>query len=149
MSNRRYVKNSQSAFPRKTLTIVFGAIPATMFCWWALIAIVAGVSQILSVGGALLVLFGSAGLYGTFSLWLVAFGRETKCVIVGLLVGSVAMVPLLLVPSSIIPSSDLWNGRFLTTVLEASPVIVAVAWLIYFFLDSSFRSQSQERRQNG
>ncbi len=149
MSNRRYVRSSRSGFPRKTLTIMFGAIPATMFCWWALIAIVAGVTQILSIGGALLVLFGSAGLYGTFSLWLVAFGRESKSVIAGLLVGSVAMVPLLLIPSSIIPASELWNGRLLTTVLEASPVIVAVAWLIYFFLDSSFRSQSPERQKNG
>ena len=87
----------------------------------------------LSLGGVLLVLFGSAGLYGTYSFWMVAFDRKAKGIVAGLLVGSIAMVPMLLIPSSIIPASEFWDGRLLTTALEASPVIVAVVWLIHFF----------------
>ena len=140
MSNRRFIAGTGPTFPSKTLTVVFGAIPATLFCWWAFLAILAGASQIASLGGVLFVLFGSAGLYGTYALWMVALGRESKAIVAGLVFGVVAMIPPLLTPSTILPDSDSWNGVSLTTALEASPLIVAIAWLTYFFLKAGFRA---------
>lgn len=138
MSSKRLIQRSNAAFPVRSLTVVFGALPATMFSWFAVLAIMAGLSQIAG-GGIVFVTIGMAGLYGTVSLWAVAFGKDSKAVVIGLISGSLAMVFPLLVPSSIVPDMLGIDGRALTTFLEASPVVVALIWLVYFFLRSGAR----------
>lgn len=115
-----------------------------MFSWFAVLAILAGLSQIAG-GGIIFVALGIMGLYGTVSLWAVAFGKDSRAVVIGLVAGSLAMVFPLLVPSSIIPDTVGINGRAVTTFLEASPVVVALFWLVYFFLKSGAREIANSR----
>lgn len=138
MSNKRYRENAGIKFPSRSLTILFGAFPATVFCWQAAWGVAAGL-QSISGAGAFFLFFGIAGILGTYSLWSVALGSETRFVVWGLIAGLVAMTPLLLVPSSILPDIQGIDKVAATTLLEASPMVVALIWLINLFLKSGAR----------
>ncbi len=144
MSSKRYIENTGFKLPVRILTIVFGAIPATVFSYYAVLVVIVGASAFAS-GGIVFVAFGVAGIFGTVSLWTIAFGKDSKVFIVGLIAGSLAMLLPLSAPSSIVPDMPGVNGRAVTTFLEASPIVVALCWLGYFFLRSGAREISESR----
>lgn len=98
--------------------VIFGALPATFFCWYAILAIRAGAS-LNSPDEYLPFAFGIGGIYGTVALWRVSFGCKTRFDKAGLFVGFVAMLPMFLL-----------NRNNLTGAAAASPMIVALVWLL-------------------
>ena len=93
------------------LTILFGAIPATYLSWWALLGVYIGVIGVVNgtfLSGAVFIIWGAAGLYGTLSLWLIAFNRPSNFVVMGLFLGSVAILPISVSVYSSPISSDGW-----------------------------------------
>ncbi len=113
----------------RLLTIVFGALPATWLCIWAAYAIMLGAAALLggAVAGAVIIVWGVAGMYGTAGLWGIGLGfvgpGQTKQLIVGviaILPVAIAVDPLNLEPN------DFLNPLIVSAIL---PLIVATIWL--------------------
>jgi len=82
------------------LTIVFGAIPATCVAVLPLFATVVGVAGVFvsdDLGGfataAALAALGSAGLFGTVSLWWIGLFGPRRWTVAGLAYGLLAIAP--------------------------------------------------------
>lgn len=73
-----------------------GALPAPPFAVFAWMAAFGGAELILEQPAAGLFLFawGLGGLYGTASLWMSAFNWMNSAVVIGLLVGCMAVAPV-------------------------------------------------------
>ncbi|MDJ0910129.1 MAG: hypothetical protein QNI99_13110 [Woeseiaceae bacterium] len=112
----------------RALTILIGAMPATYLSLTAVFGVIIGVMALADgeTGASLLVLWGSAGIYGTLSLWAAGLGSLRLWVVVGLAAGSAAILPLTSMAFSslgFLSFSDLW------TLILIGPLVVAIAWL--------------------
>ena len=82
--------------------------------------------------GIVVVLFvgwGIAGVYGTYALWMVAFGFRSPIIFTGLLAGLLALTPVLLTRVVRLPLWDSEDGIGRGTVLAISTLIILVGWL--------------------
>ncbi len=117
----------------RPLTIVFGALPATWLCIWAVVGMVFGLSLVVEgassfdiemlAGGFLLLGWGYLGLYGTVSLWAVGIGFTGIRWRLGLLLGIIAVSPLFV-------AGLIFGDLSLSTIPVFLPPIVACLWLI-------------------
>ncbi len=117
----------------RPLTIVFGALPATWLCIWALVGmaysavlLVEGVASLdieMLAAGFILLWLGYFGLYGTVSLWAVGLGFTGTLWRLGLLMGMIAISPLLV-------AGFLFGDLGLSTIPVYLPPVVASVWLI-------------------
>ncbi len=112
----------------RALTILVGAMPATYLSLTAVLGVIIGVMALADgeTGASFLVLWGGAGIYGTLSLWAVGLGSLRLWVVVGLAIGTAAILPLAsLAVSSIgfLSPDDLW------ALIVIGPLVVAIAWL--------------------
>lgn len=117
-------------FLGRALTVLVGAIPATYLCVTASLGALIGFATMLGgePAGFLFLLWALAGFYGTLSLWAVGFGFVRGWSIAGLVVGTIALLPI--------------AGLFLTDetseglhedpegILFLSPIVVALSWLV-------------------
>ncbi len=112
----------------RALTILVGAMPATYLSLTAAIGVVIGFIALAhgESGAFLLIIWGGGGIYGTLSLWAAGLGSLRPWVVVGLSVGTAAILPLALMAVSglifLIPD-DLW------AVTLFGPLVVAITWL--------------------
>ncbi len=113
----------------RVLTILVGAGPATYLCFIAFVGIAMGFGAVFSgeIAGLVLIAWGLAGFYGTLSLWAVGFGVVRGRVVVGLIVGIVALTPI----AGMIGIIDMLSkpSNYPEAILFAGPIVVAVAWL--------------------
>lgn len=103
--------------------LVFGAIPATLFCGFAGGLSIFGLVMLPSPVGFLMVLFGGAGVLGTYSLWMVFFGFWSRFIVFGLVAGILAMLPALI-------SFELSFTALPLNLVRASPIVVAISCLV-------------------
>ena len=114
---------------RGVMTILAGALPATYLCFQAYLALVFGFFLVVTgnLTGLILFVWGLAGLYGTLSLWVVAFGLVRGWSIAGLLAGTLAILPF----SG--PYMDLDSPRSVganpDALIYLGPTLVALVWL--------------------
>ncbi len=117
----------------RPVTIVFGALPATWLCLWVmvgmgygLVLIVEGVASFdieMLAGGFIMLWWGSLGIYGTISLWAVGLGFTGTRWRLGLLLGTIAILPLLI--------AGLFAGALgWSSIPVVLPPIVACFWLM-------------------
>ncbi len=112
------------------LTILAGAVPATYLCLMAYVVLVLGYGAVLSGDalGLVLILWALAGFYGTLSLWAVGFGFVRPWSVTGLILGTVALLPM---GGPVLTGTE---SRGLDgnpdEMMFVTPILVAVAWLI-------------------
>ena len=92
-------------------------------------------------GGLLLVLWGSAGLFGAVSLWLAAFDVKHAVVVIGLLIGCVAVSPI----AYWIPQSSDWRLVSIPSVILFAPL--ATACVLLFATGYRIYTESPDKRQ--
>ncbi len=126
------------------LTIVLGAVPALILCapagiamWFGVILVIGGVVSLdlaLVPFGLLIFMWGGSGIYGVTALWSVGLGYDSEWVESGLLVGTLAILPVTstvlvqrLAPGVLGPD---WIWALVVTL----PPIIAIGWLIVFAL---------------
>lgn len=129
MSRRFVQRQADPEFRNRVLTLVFGAIPATFYCGFAVLALILGLIMLPSPFGFLMVLLGGAGALGTYSLWMIVFGFWSRLISYGLVTGIVAMLPFLIFPRLAFDISASWVGSVASFLLKVSPVCVALVWL--------------------
>lgn len=130
---KQYLERPRSRHSGRALTIIFGALPATFYCYYAFLAFRVGLSQ-NGLAQLLLIGFALGGCYGTIALWRVAFGCRKWLDVVGLVVGVVAMLPILILT---------WDRQY--GIAAASPVLVATIWLLSFL----FRRDALSTKRRG
>lgn len=119
----------------RPLAIVFGALPATWLCFWAVLGMAWGFvlvfegvasAEIKMVAGGILMLgWGSLGVYGTVSLWAVGLGFDGARWRRGLMAGIIGAFPIV--------AMMVLSGAFELSGLAAlMPTVIAVLWLIDF-----------------
>lgn len=110
---------------RTALILLFGALPVLPLALFAGYAAVIGVQMLIDShsGGLLLILWGVAGLYGAAALWLAAFDVRHLLVLIGLLVGCVAVSPI----AYWIPQSSDWQTISTHSYVLFGPVTTACA----------------------
>ena len=120
------------------LTIVFGALPATVLSMVAIFGVLMGLIALIGgilaaeVGslilGAVMMLWGSLGICGTLALWAVGINEyPDKKVKAGLALGSIALLP---VPAALgIDLSALSGIELVLFVLMMLPLPIAIGWL--------------------
>jgi len=139
--------NNLDVLIRASLTILFGAIPATYLC--VVPAFFVGLGAYELTDGyrfdegfpssfTLLVLYCLAALYGTSSLWLVPFTGPKQFVIVGLAAGMLVISPFTYstIFQQWLYDRDDW-AYSISTVL---PFVVALCWLTAFGI-AKYRSR--------
>lgn len=110
-------------------TVLFGAVPATYLCLWAYVFMMLGFLTLLSgrIVGVYFVASGLAGFYGTLSLWGIAFGVVRRWSVLGLVVGTLAVLPFA------VPVLSYWMFGTLVAgfhgLLFIGPLLVAITWL--------------------
>lgn len=77
----------------------------------------------------LVIVWGIAGLFGTYALWMVAFGFRSPIIFAGLLAGLIALTPVLLTRLVQLPLWDFEDGIGRLTILAISTLIVLLGWL--------------------
>ena len=109
------------------LVAVFGLLPAILLALGAFACLVGGLFTLLNepADGALLVTWGLAGLYGTRTLFQVAFDSYHENTVIGLLAGITAAAPLVYF-SLRMPS---FPESLLPLYFTAGPVVVAAGYL--------------------
>ena len=117
-------------FLGRALTVLVGAVPATYLCITAFMGAVIGFVTMLGgePAGFLFLLWALAGFYGTLSLWAVGFGFVRGWSIAGLVVGTIALLPIAVLFLTDETSSGLREDP--EGILFVSPVVVALAWLV-------------------
>ena len=118
----------------KILTLLVGAFPATYLSLIAGLGIYIGVLAVVDgeISGLVLVAWGGAGIYGTLSLWAVAFGFVRPWSVAGLVVGTIALLPIAgTLGIHELRYLILWSDpvEFLSTLSTTGPIVVAVSWL--------------------
>ncbi len=120
----------------RVLTLLLGAGPATALSLMAALAVLAGVEIVFlgnrSLGtstGLLLIVWGAAGIYGTSSLWAIAFGHARLWVVAGLICGIVALWPFVGASVSYLGVRWLTPANPLSVLAISGPILVAVCWL--------------------
>jgi hypothetical protein len=112
---------------RTSLILVFGAIPVLPGAALAGLGVAVGTALLPEGMGFAFLLWGAAGLYGAASLWFAAFDRVNTIVFNGLILGCIAILPLLagiLLPSAY--SSPNWiEASFALGPLLTAIVVVA------------------------
>ena len=122
----------------RPLTIVFGALPATMLSIFAAIGLMWAVPTALSGAftgdmealtlGSLLVLWFSLGIYGTFSLWACGLGFPTTWARLGLVAGTLAISPM-------VCDGIRYGVEFdIFAILAFGPTLIACGWFLLLFL---------------
>ncbi len=123
----------------RVLTVVFGALPASVLSVGALLILQVGVAVMWdgAWSGLLVIVWGIAGIYGTISLWAVGFGCDEPGCIAGLAVGVAAISPLV---SWVDPDRLLQNGEIdLFAAACLLPFLIGVGWLLAFLIRSKHR----------
>lgn len=116
---------------RIVLTIVLGAIPATMLGVFPLGLVLVGASSMEQgdiAGGVMGFLWAFAAAYGTIALWVVAFRGLSILVVLGLVAGLLAMSPFIV--GFVLEPRALFGHHQPYSYLFALPPLVAFAWLI-------------------
>jgi len=110
---------------RILLILVLGALPSLPLALFAGYAVLIGVQMSTDnpSGAMLLVVWGLAGLYGTAALWCAAFGVRHLFVLIGLLVGCVAISPI----AYWIPQSSDWQSISISSYVLFGPITTACA----------------------
>ena len=123
----RLPANRRSAL-RAVLVLACGALPVLPLAAFAGYAALIGVLMLadLEAWGLLLLLWGSAGLFGTVALWLAAFNFRHVVVVIGLLIGCVAVSPL----AYWIPRSSDWVPVSVPSIALFGPLATACVLLI-------------------
>ncbi len=121
----------------RVLTIVFGALPATWLSLWALLGMAFALAAIMSgaLSAILFVIWGVAGIRGTITLWSLGFGAMRPDHVRGLVIGVVAILPL--IPPTVPWMLELSAFAHPFAVPSVLPLLVAVAWLIVFHRQKS------------
>ena len=117
----------------RPLTVVFGALPATVLSFWAALGMAYGVATAFAglfsadiqvfAFGVLMFSWGGLGLYGTLSLWAVGLGLTHNRWHRGLKGGTIAILPFVL--------GYALTGAFdLSALTVFPPFVVACVWLV-------------------
>lgn len=102
-----------------------------------------------SPAGFFFVMYGGAGMLGTYALWMICFGFWSGPVRIGLIAGVVAMLPLLVLPMLTGTVPALWIGPVAAYLLMLSPVVIALAWFFLFSASTLRRPQSLRETASG
>ena len=123
----------------RILTILVGAAPATYLSLIAGFGVYIGALVVIDgdAGGWHLVIWGGSGIFGTLSLWAVGFGHVRPWVIIGLIVGTIALTPLALIAVSSLGSLSPDDLEALTVI---GPILVAISWLFVLAVRSFRRA---------
>lgn len=129
-------------FIRITLTILFGAVPATYLSFVPAIFVGLGAYE-LAVGTgyeegfpyslALIVVYCLMALYGTLSLWLVSFCGPRRFVVIGLIAGMIAISPFTY--SAVFEQWLYDTDDWLYSISAVFPFLTALCWLVAFGID--------------
>lgn len=108
---------------RTGLILLLGALPVLPLALFAGYAVVIGVQMLMDShsGGFLLIFWGVAGLYGAVALWFAAFDVRRLSVLIGLLVGCVAVSPI----AYWIPQSSDWQTISIHSYVLFGPIVTA------------------------
>ena len=130
MSRRKFWRHSRPNFWWLVTTLAFGAVPATILCFWPLLMIMlVAVTEDKNLAVLVPLIWGVAGLYGTYALWMVAFGFRSPIIFAGLLAGLIALAPFLLTRLVQLPLWDFQDGIGRETVLATITCIVLIGWV--------------------
>ena len=120
----------------RILTILFGALPATILAMFAVFLISYSLVHfcigLMTVdidwvaGGILGVAWGGLGVYGTISLWAVGSGFVSNASINGLKAGAIAILPLVHTGFFDFPGYHPWVEK----LPLLSPLAIACTWLL-------------------
>ena len=109
------------------LVAIFGLLPAILLALGAFAVLIGGLFTLFDdpADGALFITWGLAGLYGTRTLFQVAFDSYHENTVVGLLAGIAAAAPLVPfgIPSPSLPES------LLPLYFTTGPIVVAAGYL--------------------
>ena len=132
------VAKRYKAVIRSALILFFGALPASILSLYAGLGVVFAVGGVASgeLGALFLGLWGAAGIYGAIALWVAAFGSMTRFVYVGLLLGTIAIVPII----QIVQYRPAAEGFLNNFVAIAAPFILLVA--VSLFIELGVKSRS-------
>ena len=125
----------------RLLTIVFGALPATLMSipasygvGFGAVGIIAGLFNASAEAvafGAVVLLWGGLGIHGMLALWAVGLsGRPEGWVRTGLTMGTVAIFPLCVF--AVVGGLTSQTADLLGALLLVPPPIIAICWLIAF-----------------
>ena len=95
----------------RLLTILFGALPASVVALWAILGIMVGISLLFTenfLAGLVVIPWSLAGIWGTGALWAVAFNVYSDRVVAGLVVGTVLVAIALAAFSERLDTMRLW-----------------------------------------
>jgi hypothetical protein len=124
------------ALVKTALTILFGAIPATIMCMLPFGLILVGsyeLSQNMISRGLFSILYAFAAIFGTVSLWAVALRGPSPLVVLGLAVGIATISPFTFAVLS--DPFPIYGSAHLFAISTVSPPIVAFYWLASFLFD--------------
>ncbi len=141
------LNESSSASIRSLVTMVFGALPATLLSIPATLGVVVGLYFMFGglvaveieslIIGAVMFVWGGLGLYGMLSLWAVSTcPAPPRWVKAGLAMGTIAIIPVW--PLFVAEGFDVRSADILGAMLLALPPVVALGWLIEFARRPSF-----------
>ena len=132
--------------PRAFLTIVAGAGPATLLCVLPTIFLVGMFKELIEsfftgdpgIDASLaalvfMTIWSGAAVYGTISLWLVAFTGPTRAVIIGLVAGLLAISPILFAAIQDVPGSI--GSASPAPLWIFGPSATAIGWLVVAAID--------------
>lgn len=105
------------------LTMIGATLPATLLIPMALMGVFFGLSAIAAEPGVALLfaLWGGGGCFGTIALWAASFGSRRAWVVLGLLAGLFAILPL-----SIFAVSDMGSSRQSMDAMEVVTMLAAI-----------------------
>ncbi len=132
----------------RTISIIlFGAAPATLLSFFAVLGFGVGVNLIATVDaflGLVFVCWAAAGLYGAASLWFAAFDRISTTIAIGLMAGCVAIIPLILRISS---RTENWPLEDIASAsLMLSPLVCALILLANYASNLRRKAVSEDGR---
>lgn len=132
----------------RTISIIlFGAIPATFLSLFALLGVGVGADLVARVDaylGFVFVCWGAAGLYGAASLWFAAFDKISTRVMIGLVAGCVALIPLVVRMAS---RTKIWSlDDIASASLMLSPLLCALFLLVSYALKLRRKALSADTR---
>lgn len=112
----------------RVLTVLLGAAPATFLSLTAALGVVLGLGGMVDgeLGGLIFVVWGGSGIYGTLSLWAVGLGFVRPWVVVGVIFGTAALMPIAMMSLQGLGSSIFYHPETLATI---GPIVVAIAWM--------------------
>ena len=116
----------------RVLTILLGAVPASVLSVWALFGLLIGASVVLEGewSSAIFVVWGFAGICGAVALWAVGFGCDEAGCMLGLAIGVTAILPFAV---RIDPHRMFHGGEIdLAAAACLAPLVIGVAWLLAF-----------------